>query len=201
MKKRIYLLLVTCLMMAAGMTSCSKDSDNDGAVSNGAEKTYADDDFLLTERNIKEKLIGTWEISKLSTYSKSTGWITKTAADLGELGTMRLNADGSGELLGLDGVHWRVGKDTLVISSMFITVQTKIENTTTTMHLPLYVNDKYGYTRETILSELRESYSEDKYNIEMYEYKRMKVNRMEKDFFDLREIGKSMGDICELRRK
>lgn len=38
MKKRIYLLLVTCLMMAAGMTSCSKDSDNDGA--NGLAEEY-----------------------------------------------------------------------------------------------------------------------------------------------------------------
>ena len=181
--------LAMCLV-AAG---CSKDNDD---ATNSIEKTYADDDFVMTERNIKEKMIGKWEITQLRTYDGA--WIHQEAKDLGTMKNVTVRADGTGELFGMEGVHWRVGKDTLVVSSLCLvgySADGKIS-----IPIPLGSGNNYGIARSEAESTLKNLDFVYAVKTELREMVRMRVLKMEKDYFRFEQLDKSMAAMCDLRR-
>lgn len=174
MKKYLMMALV-----ALTIASCSKSETE-----TGIEKTYADDDFVMTERNFKEKLIGTWNLDEVQ-YLGYKGWVKKSTAELGDVATLRVKADGSGELLGLEGVKWRVCKDTIVVSS---TVLKGTDNKGYSFE-PLGTLWPYGSSRQHAEEMLKQIWGNDaKITIEQTEYLRGRIIKMEKDYFDIRYI-------------
>jgi hypothetical protein len=78
-------------------TSCSKDDPYD------IDKTYAADDFVKTDRNIREKLVGKWLIEEMETSSK-----IYSAQELGSAHNAWFRADGSCDFLSLPDARWSV---------------------------------------------------------------------------------------------
>lgn len=109
MKKCLFLWAMA-LVMAGAVCSCSKSDDD------GFEMTYADDDFIMTPRNIKEKLIGEWEFESLMIYNG--GWEKLSADELGEAKDATIRSNGTCDLLCLDGAEWSMSGDTITVSSL-----------------------------------------------------------------------------------
>ena len=79
-------------------TSCSKEDDP-----YHIDKTYAADDFVKTDRNIREKLVGKWLIEEMKTSSKRY-----TSQDLGSAHNAWFRADGTCDFLSLAEARWSV---------------------------------------------------------------------------------------------
>lgn len=175
MKK--YLMMALAAMILAG---CSKD---DGM---NIDKTYANDDFTMTERNIKEKLVGTWTIDEVK-YSNYGSWVNKSSADLGSAAQLKAKADGSGELLGLENVKWRVSKDTIVVSCNWVCCT--LSDGASQSFLPIGTMWPYSMTRDQAMSDAKKNFgNETKITTESREYLRGRIIKMDKDYFDIRYI-------------
>jgi hypothetical protein len=79
-------------------TSCSKEDDP-----YHIDKTYAADDFVKTDRNIREKLVGKWLIEQMK-----VGHTTYSAQDLGSGHNAWFRADGTCDFLSLAEARWSV---------------------------------------------------------------------------------------------
>ena len=195
MKKCLFLWAMA-LVMAGAVCSCSK-SDDDGGNNAGIEKTYADDDFLMTERNIKEKLIGDWEITYLKKCDEV--WVEYSAADLGALKDVTVRADGTGELFGLEGVHWSVADNVVTISSQYLVCS----SSGLASHLSILLGnyDGYGMKRSDAEAYFNSIESGLTFSTELMETYKVKVRNMEKDFFDIYQIGERYNAQIRLKRK
>ena len=89
-------------------TSCSKDDDP-----YSIEKTYADDDFVKTDRNIREKLTGKWLIEEMKYNGK-----TYYAQELGSAHNAWFRADGTCDFLSLPEARWSVADKVVTITYM-----------------------------------------------------------------------------------
>ena len=193
MKKYLMMALV-----ALTIASCSKD---DGF---GIDKTYADDDFTMNERNIKEKLVGSWTIDDVQ-YSDYGSWVTKSSADLGNAAQLKAKADGSGELLGLENVKWRVSKDSIVVSCNWVCCT--LSDGKSQSFLPIGTMWPYSMKRDQAMSDAKQHFGNDaKISTELREYLRGRIIKMDKDYFDIRYIKSkypwaNSETTCKLYRK
>lgn len=89
-------------------TSCSKDDDP-----YSIEKTYADDDFVKTDRNIREKLTGKWLIEEMTDSHKRY-----TSQELGAAHNAWFRADGTCDFLSLPEARWSVADKVVTITYM-----------------------------------------------------------------------------------
>lgn len=87
-------------------TSCSKDDDP-----YSIEKTYADDDFVKTDRNIREKLTGKWLIEEMTDSHKRY-----TSQELGAAHNAWFRADGTCDFLSLPEARWSVADKVVTIT-------------------------------------------------------------------------------------
>lgn len=110
MFKRFKLTLALMAAMAATTlpTSCSKDEDP-----YSIEKTYADDDFVKTDRNIREKLTGKWLIEEMTDSHKRY-----TSQELGAAHNAWFRADGTCDFLSLPEARWSVADKVVTITYM-----------------------------------------------------------------------------------
>jgi hypothetical protein len=86
-------------------TSCSKDDPYD------IDKTYAADDFVKTDRNIREKLVGKWLIEEMKAGSKRY-----TSQELGSAHNAWFRADGTCDFLSLAEARWSVESQRVTIT-------------------------------------------------------------------------------------
>lgn len=89
-------------------TSCSKDDDP-----YSIEKTYAADDFVKTDRNIREKLTGQWLIEEMTDSHKRY-----TSQELGAAHNAWFRADGTCDFLSLPEARWSVADKVVTITYM-----------------------------------------------------------------------------------
>ena len=110
MFKRFKLTLALMAAMAATTlpTSCSKDEDP-----YSIEKTYAADDFVKTDRNIREKLTGQWLIEEMTDSHKRY-----TSQELGAAHNAWFRADGTCDFLSLPEARWSVADKVVTITYM-----------------------------------------------------------------------------------
>lgn len=110
MFKRFKLTLALMTAMAAIVlpTSCSKDDDP-----YSIEKTYAADDFVKTDRNIREKLTGKWLIEEMTDSHKRY-----TSQELGAAHNAWFRADGTCDFLSLPEARWSVADKVVTITYM-----------------------------------------------------------------------------------
>lgn len=110
MFKRFKLTLALMAAIAATTlpTSCSKDDDP-----YSIEKTYADDDFVKTDRNIREKLTGKWLIEEMKDSHKRY-----TSQELGAAHNAWFRADGTCDFLSLPEARWSVADKVVTITYM-----------------------------------------------------------------------------------
>ena len=110
MFKRFKLTLALMAAMAATTlpTSCSKDDDP-----YSIEKTYAADDFVKTDRNIREKLTGKWLIEEMTDSHKRY-----TSQELGAAHNAWFRADGTCDFLSLPEARWSVADKVVTITYM-----------------------------------------------------------------------------------
>lgn len=85
------------MLTAVLPTSCSKDDPYD------IDKTYAADDFVKTDRNIREKLVGKWLIEEMIDSHKRY-----TSQELGSAHNAWFRADGTCDFLSLAEARWSV---------------------------------------------------------------------------------------------
>lgn len=196
MKKSLFLWALA-LMMTGAMCSCSKSDSDDGGNDAGIENTYADDDFLMTERNIREKLVGEWEVQELMTYDSKTGWTTKAASELGSLKNVTMKADGSCVFLGKEDAHWRVGKDTLVVSCLYLVGRFPEGSVTKEVSTQINSEVSKAYAESVI----RENFPDATISYEQREAIRLRVTKMDKDGFAFREPDVTMATTMTMKRR
>lgn len=110
--KRIFGLMMMAAL-AVVLAGCGSDED-------GLERTYADDDFVLTERNIREKVIGKWEIAEQMVNGK---WEAITDSFVLANKYLSMRADGSCILFSLKDAKYRVSNDSVYISVLGLFVE------------------------------------------------------------------------------
>ena len=86
-------------------TSCGKDDPYD------IDKTYAADDFVKTDRNIREKLVGKWLIEEMKYQGKYY-----SAQELGSAHNAWFRADGTCDFLSLAEARWSVENLRVIIT-------------------------------------------------------------------------------------
>lgn len=189
--KHLFGMCAVCALMAVG-TACSSDNDEPDS---GMELTYAADDFVMTERNFREKLIGEWEITELVTSSRN-GYTKRTADDFGSLKNVTFRADGSCSLMTLANAHYRVGKDTVVISCDY---DVWIIGENSTDYSAVVTGEEYKEEYDRIV----QYYTEKGYphSVKQLEFIRLRITAMEKDYFAFVEPVKAYATTCKIRRR
>lgn len=98
-------LLLVLALTTVVPTSCSKDDPYD------IDKTYAADDYVKTDRNIREKLVGKWLIEEMKDSHKRY-----TSQELGSAHNAWFRADGTCDFLSLQDAKWSVENLCVVIT-------------------------------------------------------------------------------------
>ena len=196
MKKNLFWGALMCLVTTVSMTACGSDDDNSN--SGGMEKTYADDDFVMTDRNIKEKLVGDWGITYLKRYEDDLGWVEYTEANIGSLKNAVFRGDGSGEIFGLEDVHWAVADGIVTISSLYLICTSP--DAGGTLSIPLGSGNEYGVKRSDAEATVNSIRPNATFSTELRETLKFKVRKMEKDFFNLYQVGERWNAEITLKR-
>lgn len=100
--------LILALTLTIVLPSCSKDDDP-----YSIDKTYAADDFVKTDRNIREKLTGKWLIEEMKYNGK-----IYSAQELGAAHNAWFRADGTCDFLSLPEARWSVADKVVTITYM-----------------------------------------------------------------------------------
>lgn len=114
MKKVLWMMALGMCLVAAG---CSKGDDG-----LDIEKTYAEDDFVMNERNIKEKLVGEWWLESFRVLNPvSRSWNEYNKESLPDvMKTVKIRADGTSEFIGFYDVHWQLDGKDIIIQSAYL---------------------------------------------------------------------------------
>lgn len=174
MKK--YLMMALICLMTAG---CSKSDDGFNI-----DKTYADDDFTMTERNIKEKLVGNWVIDEMHVFDYDNTWVVKTAETMGAAANITIKADGSGYFLGLENPKWTISNNTITVSCLFAVGRKK--DGSVAMETP--IGTYYAITKQEAEDFINEFVKDAVISYEQMKCATIKVKSMEKDRFTLTDI-------------
>jgi hypothetical protein len=189
-------LFITLILLSA--TGCTKNEDE-----YEISKIYADNDFTWSQNNIKEKIIGSWEFEELNYRFSNQPWITKTASDLGDFKYLKVKADGTGELLGMEGVKWRMQGCDIIVTRNYLVG--KSSDGYGEVVVPLGSGNGFGMKRsdaeEFIKSELKGA----TITTQSMDLVRLKVSEMLLNYFMLELNGKAndgmTGLNCKLRRR
>lgn len=150
MKKVLWMIaLMMCLVMAAG---CSKDDSDEFAF----ERQYAEDNFKLTEGNIREKIVGEWTFEELSFQPYGEKWIDSNPEELSDVAkVVKFRPDGTGEFLGMVDMHWQVEGRDLILKQAFLCAYDKNGKALGGVQLS---NGILGTTREKAEQRLKEKH-------------------------------------------
>jgi hypothetical protein len=150
MKKALWMMALTMCLVAAG---CSK-SDSDEF---DFDREYAEDNFRKTQGNIREKLIGVWEVEDFAFVDYNKEWRYPKKEELPEvMRTAVFRPDSTGEFLGLEGMYWSVDDwKRVVITSAYLWAYDKDGNELGGCQLG---SGWFGISREKAEKHLREKY-------------------------------------------
>lgn len=190
--------MILFALMLIIATGCSKNDDGINI-----DKTYADDDFTKNQRNIKEKLIGSWEFEELKWRYFDDPSITKSGSELGDLKYLKVKTDGSAELLGMEGVKWRMEENDIIVSRKYLVG--KSADGLSSLYISLGSGNYFGEKRSEAEKELKSVFPGGTITTEELDIVRLRVKEMQLNYFNLEKTGKTYGAItsanCKIRRR
>ena len=162
MKTKILSLLM--LLACVSFVSCSKDDD------------FAADDFTITDGNIRQKIVGNWEIEKFCDYAQYQGWQITYGKDLGDSKYFSVLPNGTCINDFYKDVRYRVGNNTITISCLWLVCEMSGDN------FKMVIS---ASTTDEEVNMNMEKYRSMGYNcrIERQDYMTFEVKEMNKDGF------------------